>query len=177
MASFSWAMRRFFVRSGSPLNLGQRFIVYLGPVMAALQLTALHRSPPLAPMRLSVALFCCFLSLAIFCSAIRANRNRPLNFAFEPDSPRHLTAIGPYRWVRHPFYLSYTLCWLAPPLATLSVPLLLPGCVMFILYWNASSREENSFLNSPFADEYRRYKSQAGRFWPKWHLGSRVVGR
>jgi protein-S-isoprenylcysteine O-methyltransferase Ste14 len=172
MASFSWAMRRFFVKSTQPFNIEQRLIIYLGGLWAILQIAALCVAPPLEPLPTALSLLLCFTSLAIFWSAVQANRAQPLNWAFEPDKPRHLTAAGPYRWVRHPFYLSYMLCWVAPALATASLALLIPGTVMFILYWRASSREEDNFLNSPIAPQYRSYQAQAGRFWPKWHLGA-----
>ena len=171
MASFSWAMRRFFVKSKPPFNLEQRLIIYLGALWALLHIGALLIAPSLGPVPLALGLLCCSASLALFWSAIQANRAQPLHWAFESDKPRHLVAIGPYRWIRHPFYLSYSLCWVAPALATKYLPLFLPVCVMLVLYWRASSREERGFLSSPFAEEYRQYQTQAGRFWPKWNVG------
>jgi protein-S-isoprenylcysteine O-methyltransferase Ste14 len=173
MASFSWAMRRFFVKSTQPFNLEQRLIIYLGSLWALLQIGALLVAAPLQPAATALSLLLCFTALVIFWTAVRANRRRPLNWAFEPDKPSHLIVTGPYRWVRHPFYLSYMLCWVAPAVACAAPALLLPGAVMLILYWRASSREESNFLNSPIAPQYRSYQDQAGRFWPKRPLGAR----
>lgn len=104
---------------------------------------------------------------------MRANRAQPLRWAFEPDSPRNLVVHGPYRWVRHPFYLSYMLSWIAPAIAAAQLWLLIPGAVMFVLYWRASAREERDFLDSPIGRQYRSYQERAGRFWPKPRLHRR----
>jgi hypothetical protein len=66
MASFSWAMRSFFVKSDQRFNLEQRLILYLGTISAVLQITALFLAPPLAMLPLVLAVLCCLASFAVF---------------------------------------------------------------------------------------------------------------
>ena len=164
MASFSWAMQRFFTKQSAARSPGQQLVVYLGGAFALAQAGCLA-TPPMGSW-LSMAFCLWALSLILFWAAVAANRARPLTWAFEPNQPDHLVSTGPYRWIRHPFYLSYTLCWLGPPIATGKPWLLIPVFVMLLLYWRAASAEEANFLSSPLAPAYREYQSRTGRFLP-----------
>ena len=69
-------------------------------------------------------------------------------------------------WVRHPFYLSYLLCWTAGVLATGRAALAATVAFMGWIYWRAAVKEEAKFAASPLGAEYRRYAARAGRFVP-----------
>ncbi len=166
IASFSWAMRRFFVRRHSALSRDQLLVVWLGFVFALWQVIAVARAPLLLGPALGWAFALWVLSLLTFWSAVRINWRQPLTWAFETDRPHHLVLQGPYHWVRHPFYLSYILFWLAAPVATGDRLLLVPAVTMGFLYWRSAVQEEMKFLNSSLADSYRRYQTHAGMFWP-----------
>ena len=62
----------------------------------------------------AIALLVYGKALALFWSSIYVNRTEPLSVAFNNDQPGHLIAHGPYRHIRHPFYLSRT-CSPGPP--------------------------------------------------------------
>jgi protein-S-isoprenylcysteine O-methyltransferase Ste14 len=76
---------------------------------------------------------------------------------------------GPYRWIRHPFYLSYSIAWFAGVVALADRRLLLTPLVMLGFYAAAAYREERQMLRGPAAAEYRAYRRQAGvlipHFW------------
>src|SRR5687767_7646044 len=57
-------------------------------------------------------------SLALFWATVGVNLGRPLSLAFSRDQPAHLVTVGPYKLVRHPFYLAYTLAWVGGTVAT-----------------------------------------------------------
>lgn len=164
MACFSWAMRNFFVRKDTVLALEQKLVVYLGALFGLTQALALAISPVGAGFPIACVLW--VVSLLLFWSAIAANRARRLTWAFEKDEPVHLVSTGPYRWIRHPFYLSYSLCWLAAPTATSQPWLLLPFFVMGVLYWRSAQEEEKKFLLSSLSAHYQSYRSRTGMFWP-----------
>lgn len=107
------------------------------------------------------------LSCWLFWSCIRANRQKPLSLAFNSDQPEHLTAHGPYRWVRHPFYSSYLAAWLAGATASGQWWLLLSVAIMTAIYYFAARMEERKFLSSPLAAEYQKYRAQTGMFFPR----------
>ena len=60
---------------------------------------------------LSIVLYA--VSFALFWFTIIANWHKALHHCFTELTPQHLVNWGPYKYVRHPFYLSYTLAWIA----------------------------------------------------------------
>jgi Phospholipid methyltransferase len=87
-------------------------------------------------------------ALWLFVWTIRATRSTPPTLAFATDAPAILFCHGPYRYVRHPFYLSYILFWIGTAVSaagpgTWAVPL-----VMGALYFQGASREERKFARS-----------------------------
>jgi protein-S-isoprenylcysteine O-methyltransferase Ste14 len=80
-----------------------------------------------------------------------------------------LVTTGPYRYVRHPFYLAFLVAVIGGSIVTanwfLFVTSLLP--FSFIV---ARTRIEEEKLVERFGDEYRDYMAKTGRFWPRLRL-------
>lgn len=86
------------------------------------------------------------------------------------DAPVHLVTWGAYKYVRHPFYVSFILAQIASVL-TFAHPLTLLGLLCAVLILNhTAAREERKLSESEFGTEYQSYMKKAGRFTPK--LGS-----
>jgi protein-S-isoprenylcysteine O-methyltransferase Ste14 len=118
----------------------------------------------------------CVLAVAhlLFWAAVHSHgANRP-RVAFAGEIPQRLVCCGPYRWVRHPFYLAYTLGWLAGPVMTASPWLAGTVVVMFLVYRSAAKAEEAAFLLSTLAQDYKDYQHSTGMFIPKLSVG---IGR
>src|SRR5262245_52546174 len=79
---------------------------------------------------------------------------------------RTLVTSGPYRWVRHPFYVVVAMAMTAASLATANWFLLLTGCIALTLIVLRTSIEEEKLL-ARFGEEYRQYRERTGRFFPK----------
>jgi len=77
-----------------------------------------------------------------------------------------LVTSGPYRWVRHPFYVSLALCVAANSLATANWFILASGALLFILIV-IRTRKEEELLLTKFGDAYRGYMERTGRFLPQ----------
>jgi protein-S-isoprenylcysteine O-methyltransferase Ste14 len=106
-------------------------------------------------------------ALALFLWAVWTNRRHKLALAFTGAAPEHLQAGGPYRLVRHPFYASYLLAFLAGGLAA-GTPWIVPAVAAGAwTYWRAARGEEEAFAGSPLADAYRRYAERTGMFAPR----------
>jgi protein-S-isoprenylcysteine O-methyltransferase Ste14 len=78
-----------------------------------------------------------------------------------------LVKTGPYRWVRHPFYVSFALAMIANSLVTANWFMFTTGAVAFLLLVVRTKKEEEN-LTERFGDEYRRYMETTGRFWPRF---------
>ncbi len=78
----------------------------------------------------------------------------------------YLVTTGPYRYVRHPFYVAFLLIALANGLATANWFILASGVVVFSLLYLRTSIEEAK-LTLKFGEQYREYMKRTGRFIPK----------
>jgi protein-S-isoprenylcysteine O-methyltransferase Ste14 len=77
-----------------------------------------------------------------------------------------LVTTGPYRWVRHPFYLSVLL--LALSCAMLAANWFIFGCGLTLFTMMAlRTQTEEEKLMERFGDEYRRYRERTGAFFPR----------
>ena len=85
-----------------------------------------------------------------------------------------LVTRGPYRWVRHPFYVSVTLFVLGNSLAAANWFFLAAGCLVLVLLLIRTRTEEEKLL-ARFGDGYRTYMERTGRFLPRLVLAA-VVG-
>ena len=107
------------------------------------------------------------LALALFVWTVRLTRKTPLTVAYARDEPALLLKRGPYRYVRHPFYVSYLLFWAGTAAASPGVfPWAVP-LVMLLVYWHAARREEAKFAASPLASAYADYRARVGMFLPR----------
>jgi len=164
--SFTWAVRNFFVQPES-LTVGLKLTLLAGAVFALLHLVIIVTTPELAPLGVAIGAALYVLSLVVFWWAIRANKVKPLSACFSQNEQLHLVQHGPYRFVRHPFYCSYLLTWIAGAVGTMSPWLAVTAVIMFVLYLTAAVNEENKFARSPLASAYATYRDTTGRFFPK----------
>jgi protein-S-isoprenylcysteine O-methyltransferase Ste14 len=107
------------------------------------------------------------LLFGMFWNNVRIVRSNGFSVVFSKDIPEKIVTKGIYRYVRHPYYTTYILCY-----ASLSI-----GCSDFIstllcvgivlVYYRAARFEEAKFGSSNLALAYESYKSQTGMFFPK----------
>jgi protein-S-isoprenylcysteine O-methyltransferase Ste14 len=80
---------------------------------------------------------------------------------------KEFAEYGPYKWIRHPLYLSYLLVWIAGPVAAGS-PLPLVTAVMWAAFYTREAlREENVLLAGPSGENYSTYRRRTGLFLPR----------
>ena len=102
----------------------------------------------------------------LFLSALEAARRVPLPRTFVDDPlPRALIVTGPFAVVRHPFYVAYSLAWLAAPIATHG-PFISVFSVVAIVIYVVAARREEKLLEDRFGDAYRTYKLGTGMLMP-----------
>ena len=106
-------------------------------------------------------------AVLIFLSAIEAASRTRLQRAFmDHPLPDRLITDGPYRLVRHPFYLGYIVGALAPAIAIDHIAIVLVSVAMIAITLAAAFREERVWLASPRADAYREYQRRTSMFLP-----------
>lgn len=165
LASFGVITRvagRHFVNYGSRPPRGTIFIVAMAFISVGVFLRAVSTVPLVTPVPL--VLYAC--SLALFAWTVHTTREMTFRPAFTDVVPDSLVTHGPYRFVRHPFYVSYLLYHLGNALATTSVlPWILLNA-MFLIYLAAARNEEAYLAQGAHAEAQTAYKRRTGMFLP-----------
>jgi protein-S-isoprenylcysteine O-methyltransferase Ste14 len=113
------------------------------------------------------------LAFALFLWAARHSRQKNLSLAFDEDiKVDGIITTGPWRYVRHPFYVSYILFWLACALGTIHPTSIVVSATLLFIYVYSAIREERTLRQGRHADAYLAYQDNAGFLLPR--LGSRI---
>jgi protein-S-isoprenylcysteine O-methyltransferase Ste14 len=166
VGSFVWAMSGRFFKTFGRRASGFRMIQVAGTISGIINLYALIASEHMSSISGAAGLALYAISFAQFWRCIASHKENPPTHAFSADPPLRLVCNGPYRSVRHPFYSSYLLTWLAGFVATRSGILLLPFLAMLAIYWRAARYEEGKFSTSNLAEKYAAYRARSGMFLP-----------
>lgn len=78
-----------------------------------------------------------------------------------------LVTDGPYRWVRHPYYVVSALLMGSVTLLTANALIGAASLLVLVLLAIRTPNEERHLIER-FGDSYRQYMRQTGRFWPRW---------
>jgi protein-S-isoprenylcysteine O-methyltransferase Ste14 len=118
---------------------------------------------------LAPALCGCLLAL---CSVLlyewtrRTVIDRYFYIALSGEVPKAVCDKGPYRLVRHPFYLSYMVAFLAVAIAFPSIVVSAVCLINIGLFLYMAIDDERVLLASPLSADYRSYQGRAGMFVP-----------
>ena len=173
--TFLIAMAAFFKSRPGWTSLRLTLCVSIAGGLAALFDSLASRIAVPGP-RLAAGSLLILAAQALFWAAARAHGSDRPSAAFATGPPPSLTCRGPYRWVRHPFYVAYVLAFAAA--ATFSwrwLHWLIP-LWMLMLYSLAAFQEERAILASPLSAAYQDYRSRVGMFLPRWTALSENVG-
>lgn len=77
-----------------------------------------------------------------------------------------LVTHGPYRFVRHPFYVTAAILILSVTLLTANWLIGLSGMAVMALLVIRTAKEEQMLIDR-FGEQYRRYMRMTGRFFPR----------
>lgn len=77
-----------------------------------------------------------------------------------------LVTTGPYRWIRHPFYLAFLLVVTADSLVTDNWLLVITGAVLFCVIMIRTRKEEENLI-ARFGDDYRELIRTRGKIFPR----------
>lgn len=104
------------------------------------------------------------LSLGLFWWSVVTARS--LDFAFSGRAGSIVTT-GPFRIVRHPFYTSYSLVWIASTVLFDSPVLWITLLYLMAFYYLSARKEEKVILESGNAKAYEAYQQDVGMFLPR----------
>lgn len=123
---------------------------------------------PHTPVLLSVAALLLFVgAFALFFSAIWSSREKKLGLSFDYDAPTfELVTSGVFKYIRHPFYFSYILFYLACGLSSRSTINIMFFAAASTLLCVEAINEEKRLKASENGDRYLEYINTTWRFVP-----------
>jgi protein-S-isoprenylcysteine O-methyltransferase Ste14 len=163
---FAVALQNFFVQPPT-LTRAQRLFQDVSVVVGLTHGLALLILDSAGEVWSAIGIAMYAVALALFLAAIEAARRVPLTrtFVYSPRCDTILTQ-GPYRFIRHPIYLSYSLAWLAAPIAMHSIVLGITAVFMIPCYVISARDEERILATGPKAAEYATLRARTWRMIP-----------
>ena len=163
---FAVALQNFFVQPPT-LTRRQRLFQDLTIVMGITHGLALLVLDSASDLRAGIGIAMYVAAVSLFLSAIEAARRVPMTraFVFEPKC-NNIIRQGPYRLIRHPIYLSYSLAWSAAPLATHNIVLAITAIGMIACYVLSAREEERRMTLGVLKHEYADWQKRTWRLIP-----------
>ncbi len=113
------------------------------------------------------------LGLFLFWYGIYSVGKCRLNYANSKDDKNDkFVTEGAFKLVRHPFYSSYLMFWIAFSIMFQSIEILCISICFYLIYRKWSKNEESYFLNNQkFGAKYSEYLNDTPRFLPAfWRI-------
>lgn len=163
---FAVALQNFFVQPPTLTRL-QRLFQDISIVVGVTHGLALLVLNSASEVWAGVGTVMYSVAAGLFLAAIESARRVPMTrtFVYTPQCDTILTQ-GPYRLIRHPIYLSYSLAWLAAPVATHNIPLGLTSVFMIACYLISAHEEERLLAAGPKAAQYAEMARKTWRMIP-----------
>ncbi|MBI0539224.1 isoprenylcysteine carboxylmethyltransferase family protein [Roseomonas sp. KE2513] len=162
--SFAWALKHHFrIEGGMPSRMRKLSACSTAAFLLFVVLISFF-GVDFGKGIAAIALF--LASGLLFWWTIRATKARPPAIAHTNNVPTMIYADGPYAYVRHPFYLAYSLGWLATALAGGPIQWI-PAILLIAWYYKTAHEEEEHFASSDLAAEYARYRDKTGLILPR----------
>jgi protein-S-isoprenylcysteine O-methyltransferase Ste14 len=123
---------------------------------------------PIAMANGVVAAALLVISAALYEWARHTIWRRRFGIAFADQVPEAVCVEGPYRWVRHPLYVSYLVAYLA---VLVALPHWLTAAVFAVniaLFVFAARSDERNLAASALAADYAAYRERTGMFVPRF---------
>ncbi|MCI5076870.1 isoprenylcysteine carboxylmethyltransferase family protein [Oricola sp.] len=162
-AGFVIAAHRHFKQAGKGVGTG---LIYANSVllMGATFYSTLLQT--VVPIRCAVAVAISSAGALLFRWAVITTRDRGLYLACSGRVPNGLVSSGPYKYVRHPFYLSYIIFWIGTCLVADSLVAYVLLFMLSGLYLKAASDEEKMIRQSERRVEYEEYAARTSFMLP-----------
>ena len=123
---------------------------------------------PIPVMKQIPAALVLLSSVTLYEWARRTISGRRFGLAFGDHVPEALCEEGPYRYIRHPIYLSYALAFLAVLIALTHWITALTCLFNLALCVISARNDEKVIATSKLAAGYLAYRARAGMFFPKF---------
>lgn len=159
-ATYGAALQWFFLRPRS-VAWPMQAIRIGGTALAVATLGVIVIGNAPSTTRASAAAVGYAMGWCLFTWALHTAKSARLPLAFSKIGPAQIITSGPYRFMRHPMYVAYSITWLAGVIYSLN-PFLAAGSLGLIgLYISAARQESRLLADGPLADAFRAYLGES----------------
>lgn len=162
---FGYARRHFAEGGTEPIGMTVVKLTFL--VGLGLNLWLFFSLPGIPAVFRLLGLVTTLSAATIFHFAARASKLAKLHVAFSDTTGKTLVSSGIYRFVRHPFYLSYIIYWLSWCISLFFSLQPVALLVFLLALYALSIRVEEKHLERNFGDEYREYRKRTSLLVPR----------
>ena len=163
---FVIAALRCFSANRPVAKRNKLFVTLMGSITIVAILACIFKSGSEgSPQKIAGIIFI-LLGLGLFLASLAANRWRRMEYAGTDTPPLLLITVGPYAYLRHPIYASYSLGWLGGALCSMDPIAMVPSAAMAVFYVFAARNEEMAIMQSELFAAYRDYKTRVSMFIP-----------
>ena len=155
----------YFVANGNELAgiIGE--LLFYGTGTMVTWWLGIHR--PIPPANQWAAALVLLSSLALYEWARRTIWGRRFGLGWGTHVPETLCDSGPYRYIRHPIYLSYVLAFLAVLVALPHWITAATFLLNLVVFADCARRDERGIAGSALAADYAAYRKRTGMFLPR----------
>ena len=165
-SSFYWSVLGLFKKGSNQRSLRYRFYQLITAGVWISCLYGVWEQDYQQPVQL-IAPVGQVMALGLFFWASRTIKARPFTIVFSDDLPDELVQSGPYKWIRHPFYMAYLLSYVSGLFWSMGV---ISSFFVFVcvgLIFQAIYSEEKKFSKSNLSDSYKNYRKQTAMLIPR----------
>lgn len=174
--SFLWAAFFFFER---PTKKTVKFLAInlTGLVIIANALWRTYRVSLVENYAHLLSTIILLASFFIFWLSVRVCRDFNMKFAFfgETSLLQGIVKNSTYSFIRHPFYTSYSLTWIAVLMFSRDLISFILVILICFQYYIAALEEEKSILESSQGEDYKLYMARTGRFFPLFKKPKKII--
>ncbi len=164
VASLIWARIKFFKVRSKSSKTGS--LLYDPIVAIQIVSTFYHFGFSSFSNLISPLLAFVFYSISLLLFWWGVQTVNQLDFAFSNNVGKIVTS-GPFSIIRHPFYLSYILCWITSTVLFNSIQLWITLLYLIAFYSISAKTEEKVIMKSEYSIEYESYRNNIGMFLPR----------
>lgn len=136
-------------------------------LVAALTTIGETVSAPVPLLRLTITIITTTLCVLTIKWAFSSINKKNLGLVFSGIIPSEIVQHGPYRYVRHPLYLAYSMFWLGCVILSASMIVGVSVAIIIIFYVAAARAEERELMSSILGGGYAEYRQRTGLIFPR----------
>jgi protein-S-isoprenylcysteine O-methyltransferase Ste14 len=144
------------------------FLMVACSLVAALTTIGKTIATPVPLARIIITIMTTTLCVLTIKWAFSSINKKNLGLVFSGIIPSEIVQHGPYRYVRHPLYLAYSMFWVGCVILSASMIVGVSVAIIILFYVAAARAEERELMSSNLGVGYSEYRRRTGLIFPRF---------